>query len=51
MTSPSGVLRAMFEHHLWATTRLIDALEQLGPDHLDARIDGTYGSTMQTLTH
>jgi uncharacterized damage-inducible protein DinB len=31
--------------------RLIDALEGLGSEHLDARIDGTYGSTMQTLTH
>jgi uncharacterized damage-inducible protein DinB len=51
MTTPSDVLRAMFGHHLWATTGLIDALEQLDPVHLDARIDGTYGSTMQTLTH
>lgn len=51
MTTPSDVLRAMFAHHVWATTRLIDALEQLDPEHLDARIDGTYGSTMQTLTH
>ena len=51
MTTPSDVLRAMFEHHVWATTRLIDALEQLDLVQLDARIDGTYGSTMQTLTH
>ncbi len=51
MTTPSDVLRAMFGHHVWATTRLIDALERLDPEHLDARIDGTYGSTMQTLTH
>jgi uncharacterized damage-inducible protein DinB len=51
MTTASDVLRAMFGHHLWATTRLIDSLEQLDPEHLDARIDGTYGSTMQTLTH
>jgi len=51
VTTPSDVLRAMFEHHVWATTRLIDALEELDPAHLDARIDGTYGSTMQTLTH
>jgi uncharacterized damage-inducible protein DinB len=51
MTTPSDVLRAMFAHHVWATTRLIDALEKLDPVHLDARIDGTYGSTTQTLTH
>src|SRR5256885_16014308 len=51
MTTPSDVLRAMFAHHVWATTRLIDALAQLDPVHLDARIEGTYGSTMQTLTH
>ena len=40
MTSASDVLRAMFEHHLWATTRLIVALEELEPEDLDARIDG-----------
>ncbi|HYX11790.1 MAG TPA: DinB family protein [Candidatus Acidoferrum sp.] len=51
MTTPSDVLRSMFGHHVWATTRLIDALAQLDPVHLDARIEGTYGSTMQTLTH
>jgi len=51
MTTAPDVLRAMFAHHVWASTRLIDALEQLDPVQLDARIDGTYGSTIQTLTH
>jgi uncharacterized damage-inducible protein DinB len=46
-----SLLDEAFAHHVWATTRLIDALEKLDPVHLDARIDGTYGSTMQTLTH
>ena len=41
LTTTSDVLRAMFAHHLWATARLIDALEGLGPEPLDARIDGT----------
>jgi uncharacterized damage-inducible protein DinB len=29
----------------------LDALERLGPETLDGRIDGTYGSIAATLTH
>jgi uncharacterized damage-inducible protein DinB len=41
----------MFDHHLWATRRLIEHLESLAPERLDAEIPGTYGSIAATLTH
>jgi uncharacterized damage-inducible protein DinB len=51
MTTPSDIVRAMFEHHLWATGQLIDHLEALPPGRLDASMPGTYGSVIATLTH
>jgi len=51
MTGPSDIVRAMFAHHLWATDKLIDHLDRLAPDRLDASVPGTYGSTIDTLTH
>ncbi len=51
MTSPADVLRAMFEHHLWATRTLIDHLDPLPEAELGAAIPGTYGGILQTLTH
>ncbi len=51
MTTASQELRAFFGHHIWATLGLMDALEALGPDTLDASVPGTYGSILATLTH
>ena len=51
MTSSSDVLRSMFEHHLWATEVLIDHLDRLPAEQLDASVPGTYGSMIDTLTH
>ena len=51
MTSPADVLRDAFAYHSWATRTLLDAIERLGPQTLDARIEGTYGSIAATLTH
>lgn len=51
MTTPGGVLRSMFEHHLWATEVLIDHLDRLPAEQLDASVPGTYGSMIDTLTH
>ena len=51
MTSPSDVLRAMFDHHLWATSTLIDHLDRLPAERLDESVPGTYGSIIDTLTH
>ena len=41
----------MFEHHLWATEVLIDHLDRLPTEQLDASVPGTYGSMIDTLTH
>jgi uncharacterized damage-inducible protein DinB len=51
VTSPAEVLRDSFAYHAWATRALLDAIERLGPETLDGRIDGTYGSISATLTH
>jgi uncharacterized damage-inducible protein DinB len=51
MTTPSDVLRAMFDHHLWATRTLVDHLDALPADRLEASVPGTYGSMIATLTH
>jgi uncharacterized damage-inducible protein DinB len=51
MTVPSDVLRAMFDHHVWATRKLIDHLGMLPSERLDAAVPGTYGSILSTLTH
>jgi uncharacterized damage-inducible protein DinB len=51
MTTPDDVLRSMFEHHLWATGKLIDHLESLPRERLDEAVPGTYGSTLATLIH
>jgi uncharacterized damage-inducible protein DinB len=40
-----------FEHHTWATVRLIDACQELGTEQLQTPIPGTYGSILQTLRH
>lgn len=51
MTTPNDILRALFEHHFWATETLIHHLEGLPADRLDASVPGTYGSMIDTLTH
>jgi uncharacterized damage-inducible protein DinB len=51
MTTPSEVLRAMYEHHLWATDALIEHLDRLPAEQLEASVPGTYGSMIDTLTH
>ena len=51
MTTPNDILRAMFEHHLWATEALIDHLGTLPAERLDASVPGTYGSMIDTLAH
>jgi uncharacterized damage-inducible protein DinB len=51
MTTPSDVLRSMFDYHFWATESLTDHLALLPADRLDASVPGTYGSMIDTLTH
>lgn len=51
MTVPADVLRAMFDHHRWATEKLIDHLGTLPSERLEETMPGTYGSIVSTLTH
>ena len=40
-----------FDHHAWATARLIDKCLELGPAQLETAVPGTYGSILDTLRH
>jgi uncharacterized damage-inducible protein DinB len=47
----TSVLDAAFAHHAWATLRLIDACEELGPEPLGYALPGTRGPIIETLAH
>jgi uncharacterized damage-inducible protein DinB len=47
-TSPLG---AAFAHHVWATSRLIDACLSLNVDELETTVPGTRGPMLETLRH
>jgi uncharacterized damage-inducible protein DinB len=40
-----------FEHHVWATVRLIDACLPITPEQLATAVPGTYGSILDTMRH
>ena len=40
-----------FEHHVWATVRLVDACLALTPEQIATTVPGTYGSILDTLRH
>ena len=40
-----------FDHHVWATLRVIDACLALPPEQLETSVPGTYGSIIETLRH
>jgi len=40
-----------FQHNTWATIRIIDACAELTPEQLDATVEGTRGSIIETLRH
>ena len=45
------MLEDAFEHHVWATLRLIDACLALDPEQLETSVPGTYGSILDTIRH
>jgi uncharacterized damage-inducible protein DinB len=45
------VLHDAFDHHVWATIRVIDACLALPAEQLDTTVPGTYGSILETLRH
>jgi uncharacterized damage-inducible protein DinB len=48
---PRSPLADAFAHHVWATTRLIDACKTLSDEQLRATATGTYGSILDTFSH
>lgn len=44
-------LRAIVEHHVWATLDLLDRCQALTPEQLELTTPGTFGSIAATLTH
>lgn len=47
-TSP---LRHGFDHHVWATLRVIDACAALSPEQLASPVPGIYGGVLDTMRH
>jgi uncharacterized damage-inducible protein DinB len=45
------VMRDAFNHHVWATLRLMDACAELDSSQLETAAPGTYGSILDTMRH
>jgi uncharacterized damage-inducible protein DinB len=46
-----SLMRDAFNHHVWATLRLMDACAELDPSQLETVAPGTYGSILDTMRH
>jgi uncharacterized damage-inducible protein DinB len=46
-----SLLDDAFEHHVWATVRLIDMCLELSSEQLGTAVHGTYGSVLHTMRH
>jgi uncharacterized damage-inducible protein DinB len=51
VTVDGSLLADAFAHHVWATTRVIDACVPLDDDQLATEVIGTRGPILQTLRH
>jgi uncharacterized damage-inducible protein DinB len=47
----SSLLEAAFAHHVWATSRVIDACLDLSVEELKTSVPGTRGPMLETLRH
>ena len=47
----TSLLEAAFAHHVWATTRLIDACLDFSVEELETSVPGTRGPMLETLRH
>lgn len=50
-SNSNSVLAVAFDHHVWATLRLLDACADLDRAQLAATAPGVYGSVIETLRH
>ena len=46
-----SLLEAAFAHHVWATSRVIDACLDLSVEELETSVPGTRGPMLETLRH
>ncbi len=46
-----SLLADPFEHHVWATLRLLDTCLTLSPEQLETGVPGTFGSVIETMRH
>ena len=46
-----SLLADSFEHHVWATLRLLDTCLTLSPEQLETGVPGTFGSIIETMRH
>ena len=47
----SSLLEAALAHHVWATSRVIEACLNLGEEELKTSVPGTRGPMLETLRH
>jgi len=46
-----SLMRDAFDHHVWASLRLMDVCLELTPEQLETEVPGTYGSILATMQH
>jgi uncharacterized damage-inducible protein DinB len=46
-----SILADAFDHHVWATLRLLDTCAGLTSEQLETTVTGTFGSIIDTLRH
>ena len=46
-----SILADAFDHHVWATLRVLDACLALSDEQLGTTVPGTYGSILDTMRH
>ena len=46
-----SLFRDAFDHHIWATQRLIESFRELTPEQLATPAHPTFGSVLETLRH
>jgi uncharacterized damage-inducible protein DinB len=47
----TGPLDDAFNHHVWASLRVLDACATLAPEQLQTSVPGTYGTILDTVRH
>ena len=46
-----SLMRDAFDHHVWASLRLMDVCLELTPEQVETSVPGTYGSIFDTVRH